>query len=256
MTSPLYCACPTSGLQALSGFHKVNQTMNDLSQISPEHRLIEEANTFGVSLTEPQAIQMLVYLKAVLAENQFINVTSIRDFDQALTHHLLDSLSVVQVWREISPETVPNRILDLGTGGGFPAIPLAIAWPESSVTAIDGTGKKIALVQRCLEATGITNVETIQARGADLPRQEPKRRKTFDLAVARAVGTAEKLVREVAGLVKSGGKIFLMKGPEPPDAEILAARKLMGALGLENYRLVHTQVPGLERRSVLTFTKK
>lgn len=219
------------------------------------NELIERARELGVKLREQSAQRLLAYLDAVLEENQHINVTAIRDREEAIPRHLLDSLTLVQVWESLNQNS-PGNILDLGTGGGFPAAPLAVAWPASRVVAIDGTGKKIALVQRCLERAEILNVEPIHSRGADLPKTHPEMKQHFDLAVARAVGAADKLLRELTPLVASGGVILLMKGAEPPQDELEAAQKTAENLNLIIHPTKHIEIEGLDPRSVLVFQRR
>ena len=102
----------------------------------------------------------------MLDENTRINLTGVRDREDAIVRHLVDSLSVVSVWHRIAGPTAPRRVLDVGTGGGFPGAVLAVAWPRTEVLLIDGTGKKIRAVARCLEAAGIDNAEALPAGGA------------------------------------------------------------------------------------------
>jgi len=220
------------------------------------NELIERARELGVKLREQSAQRLLAYLDAVLEENQHINVTAIRDREEAIPRHLLDSLTLVQVWESLNQEHSPGNILDLGTGGGFPAAPLAVAWPASRVVAIDGTGKKIALVQRCLQQAEILNVEPIQSRGADLPKTHPEMRQHFDLAVARAVGAADKLLRELTPLVASGGTILLMKGAEIPREKLEAAQTTAEKLNLVIHPKKLIEVSGQDPRSVLVFQRR
>jgi 16S rRNA (guanine527-N7)-methyltransferase len=136
--------------------------------------------------------------------------------------HLLDSLSVVPIWNAAAWESPPKRVLDLGTGGGFPGAVLAVAWPSSRVLMVDSTGKKARAVAQALSAAGIGNASARQARGEQMPALMPETRGAFDLCVARAVGQADALVRELAPLVAPGGFVFLMKGPNTSPEEIAA----------------------------------
>lgn len=179
-----------------------------------------------------------------------------RDRGDAIVRHLLDSLSVVPIWHAVAGAAPPRRILDLGTGGGFPGAILAVAWPKAHVLMIDGTGKKVRAVTQCLAAAGITNAEALQTRGADLPKLRPISRGAFDLCVARAVGQADALVREFAPLVAPGGRIFLMKGPNTPADEIAAGDGEARRAGLAPEASQSSQVPGLERRLMLVYRKR
>jgi 16S rRNA (guanine527-N7)-methyltransferase len=169
--------------------------------------------------------------------------------------HLLDSLSVVPVWHAVAGAAAPRRVIDLGTGGGFPGAVLAVAWPSARVLMIDSTGKKVRAVAQCLAAAGIGNAEAHQARGEQLPALRRETRGAFDLCVARAVGPATGIVRELAPLAARGGWIFLMKGPNTSADEIDAARTEAKRRGLAVELQRTTDVPGLERRLVLVYRR-
>jgi 16S rRNA (guanine527-N7)-methyltransferase len=218
--------------------------------------LEQGAAALGVALDPAQRAQLLAYLDAVLEINKTLNLTSVRDRGDAIVRHLLDSLSIVPVWHAVAGAAPPRRLLDLGTGGGFPGAVLAVAWPSAHVLLIDGTGKKVRAVTQCLAAAGITNADALQARGANLPKLRPITRGAFDLCVARAVGQAEALVREFAPLVAPGGRVFLMKGPNTSADEITAGDREARRTGLVAEASQTSQVPGLERRLVLVYRKR
>jgi 16S rRNA (guanine527-N7)-methyltransferase len=217
--------------------------------------LEDGAKALGIELTPATAKRLLAYLDAMLEINRELNLTSIRDRDDAIVRHLLDSLSVVPLWHAMAGAASPRRVLDLGTGGGFPGAALAAAWPKSRVTMIDSTGKKVRAVAKCLKAADIRNAETYQARGEQLPGLRRETRGAFDLCIARAVGPAARLVREFAPLVASPGRIFLMKGGNTSPDEIAAGAEeaAFRQLAVEETRTVN--VPGLEPRLVLVYAR-
>lgn len=217
--------------------------------------LTSRADAMGVRLDAATAARISAYLDRVLEINRSVNLTSVRDRDDAVVRHLLDSLSVVPVWRDVAGTDAPRRFLDLGTGGGFPGAVLAAAWPVSQGLLIDGTGKKVRAVADALAAAGIGNAQTAHARGADLVRSRPDLHGAFDLVVARAVASAAEIVREVAPLVAAGGYVLAMKGPEPPEPEIAAGVREARKRGLEPLPARTTRVPGLEPRVVLAFRR-
>jgi 16S rRNA (guanine527-N7)-methyltransferase len=180
----------------------------------------------------------------------------VRDRGDAVVRHLLDSLSIVPAWHALAGAAPPRRVLDLGTGGGFPGAVLAVAWPESRVLLIDGTGKKARAVADCLGRAGVTNAEALQARGTDMPKTRPAARASFDLCVARAVGPAAELVRELAPLVAAGGRIVLMKGPNTAADEIAGGEREARRCGLVAESARTADVPGLERRLLLFYAKR
>jgi 16S rRNA (guanine527-N7)-methyltransferase len=217
--------------------------------------LIEGAKALGVALDAAQVARLEAYLDAVLDVNRTLNLTSVRDRGDAVVRHLLDSLSIVPAWHALAGASPPSRVLDLGTGGGFPGAVLAVAWPSARVLMIDGTGKKARAVASCLERAGVANAEALQARGADLPKLRPAARASFDLCVARAVGPAAELVRELAPLVAAGGRVLLMKGPNTAADEIADGEREARRHGLVAELARSAGVPGLERRLLLVYSK-
>ncbi len=136
-------------------------------------------------LTETQVKQFEQLGPLYKEWNQKINVVSRKDIDHIYTHHILHSLSIA-AFVQFLPEA---NVLDLGTGGGFPGVPLAILYPETQFMLVDGTGKKIKVVQEICEEIGLKNVEAKQIRA-----EEIKDRK-FDFVVTRAVAKTEQLWR-------------------------------------------------------------
>ena len=237
--------------------------MRDSLAVSEEHQptepdpletiLREGADALGVALDDKQVGQLLAYLANVLEWNQKINVTAVRSPKEAVVRHLVDSLSLVPVWHALNDAAPPGAVLDLGTGGGFPGAPLAIAWPDCRALLIDGTGKKIKIVADSIDVAGIANAEAFQSRAEQLHAHREDAIQGFDLCVARAVGPAPRLLHEFRRLVAPGGTILLMKGAEPTDEEVEAAN--VAARKAELTPLPHqlTGMPGGDRGTVLAF---
>lgn len=219
-------------------------------------RLRVGADELGVSLSPGAAEQLLAYLDVMLAANERLNLTAIRDRDDALVRHLLDSLSIVPIWHDLAGAAPPSRLLDLGTGGGFPGAPLAVVWPETRALLIDGTGKKVRAVAECLAEAGIGNAEALQSRGADLPRVRPGSKGAFDLVVARAVSRSANVIHETWKLLAPGGRLLVMKGPEVGRDELGPAEEEARRRGLVPEPWRKTAVPGLERRTVLVYARR
>lgn len=191
----------------------------------------------------------------MLEINQTLNLTAVRDREEAIVRHLLDSLSVLPAWKAIAGTAAPRRFLDLGTGGGFPGAVLAAAWPESRSLLVDSTGKKVRAVADALAAAGIANAEPFQCRGEQMPALRPQAVGRFDLCIARAVASADVLVRELAPFLAPGGFLVAMKGPEPPADEVAAAERDARRLRLEPRPRRHSEIPGLERRTFLVWRR-
>jgi 16S rRNA (guanine527-N7)-methyltransferase len=196
--------------------------------------IFEGARAFGIELDEAQIGRLVTHLDLLDEWNARMNLTAIREREQQITKHVLDSLSV---WPYLRGE----RVADVGSGAGFPGIPLAIADLRRHFTLIESTGKKCRFLEHVRDALGLDNVEVAQARAESY---EPEVR--FDTVVARAVGPIADLVKTAGRLVAGGGRLLAMKGRYPTDE---LAVKLNGWKVAAVHRVT---VPGLtEERHVV-----
>ena len=186
------------------------------------------ADALGVPLSGPQLDTLLALLDELERANAAFNLTAIRDRAGMLRKHLLDSLSV---WPFLRGE----RVADVGTGAGFPGLPLAIASPERRFTLIEATGKKARYVAATVERLGLSNVEVVNSRAEAYRPERP-----FDVVVARAVAAVADLIAYAGHLCAPGGRILAMKGKRP-DREIVALPAGFRVLGVHRLR-----VPGLD----------
>jgi 16S rRNA (guanine527-N7)-methyltransferase len=190
--------------------------------------IIDGARAMGVALDPAQAAKLVAHLDLVDEWGERMNLTAIRERSQQVTKHVLDSLSVV-------PWLRGRRIADIGSGAGFPGIPLAIARPDLQFVLVESTGKKCRFLEHVRDTLGLSNVDVVQSRAESC---KPTAR--FDTVLARAVGPIAELVRNAGGLVAGGGRLLAMKGRYPEDE---LARKLNGWKVVA----VHTlHVPGLD----------
>ena len=167
-------------------------------------RLVQGTAALGVTLSEPDAALLLRLLAELERWNRTYNLTAIRDRDAMLTHHLLDSLS-------IHPDLQGTTVADVGTGAGFPGLPLAVLNPQRRFTLIDSNGKKIRFVQHAARELGLTNVEGLHGRVEDIEGR------VFDTVVARAFAALPELVENVAPLCGAHTRVLAMKGKWPRD---------------------------------------
>ena len=172
--------------------------------MSPE-ALISGAARLGLSLSETQAAQLVHLLDELDEWNQRMNLTAIRERSQQITKHLLDSLSV-------HAHLGGTSVADIGTGAGFPGLPLAIALPQLQFTLLDSTAKKLKFVDHAAQTLGLHNVQTVHTRAETY---RPKER--FDAVVSRAVGPLETFVKGSGHLTVGGGRLLAMKGRYPTD---------------------------------------
>jgi 16S rRNA (guanine527-N7)-methyltransferase len=173
--------------------------------LSIVERLVQDTARVGVTLTEPDAARLLHLLDELERWNRTYNLTAIRNRDDMLTHHLLDSLSV-------HPDLHGSTVADVGTGAGFPGLPLAVVNPERRFTLIDANGKKIRFVQHAARELGLGNVEAVHGRVEGL-----KVRKPFDTVVARAFASLPAMIDQVAPLCGPQTHVLAMKGKWPQD---------------------------------------
>jgi 16S rRNA (guanine527-N7)-methyltransferase len=207
--------------------------------LSLEERLIRDAATLGVALTPQDAARLLALTGELALWNKTHNLTGITEPEAMLTHHLLDSLT-------IQGDLAGSRIADVGTGAGFPGLPLALVNPQREFTLIDSNNKKIRFVTHALSLLGLSNVTAVHARSEDLKPREP-----FDTVVARALAPLPRLLPWLAPLCGKATRVLAMKGrwPESELKELPKSWQLTGSRELA--------VPGLDAaRCVLILHKR
>jgi 16S rRNA (guanine527-N7)-methyltransferase len=203
-------------------------------------KLIQDARElFNVQLTRRQVMALKTYEKELLEWNQKFNLTAIRDTESIHTKHFLDSFSCVLAWKA-SP---PNHLIDIGTGAGFPGVPLKILYPNLKLTLVESVGKKAKFCQHIVHLLGLEQVAVIQARAEDVG-QDPQQREGYDWAVARAVANLNVLSEYLIPLVRIGGSILAQKGESGP-AEAQSAEKAMELLGGKLRQLIPVNLPGV-----------
>lgn len=200
-------------------------------------RLVQDSARLGVALTEPDAGRLVRLLDELERWNRTYNLTAIRRREDMLTHHLLDSLS-------IHPDLQGTTVADVGTGAGFPGLPLAVISPERRFTLIDSNGKKIRFVQHAARELGLDNVEALHRR------VETLQGRVFDTVVTRAFAPLPELIVNVAPLCGPQTRVLAMKGKWPRD-EIAALPAGWRAAGSHEL-----SIPGLdESRCVIVLSQ-
>lgn len=213
--------------------------------------LINEARElFNVHLTARQVMALINYEKELVEWNQKFNLTAIRDVESIRTKHFLDSYSCVLAWKGVPP----LRLVDIGTGAGFPGIPLKIIYPAMHVTLVESVGKKAMFCQHVISKLGLENVEVIQTRAETLG-QDSDHRESYDYAVARAVANLNILSEYLLPLVKVGGTMLAQKGESGP-AEAQSAEKAMKLLGGKLKQLIPVHLPGVADDRYLVLVDK
>lgn len=214
-------------------------------------KLVQDASTlFNVHITGRQVMSFITYEKELLEWNSKFNLTAIRDAESIRTKHFLDSLSCIQAWKAIPP----NCLIDVGTGAGFPGIPLKILYPNLKLTLVESVGKKAMFCQHIVRVLGLEHVDVIQARAEDLG-QDANHREKYDWAVARAVANLNVLSEYLIPLVKVGGTVLAQKGESGP-AEAQSAEQAMKILGGKLKQLIPVHLPGVVEERYLILVDK
>lgn len=198
------------------------------SPVEPPPDLGARLGELGVSL-DPTAIKQLAeYLGHLLGMNTRMNLTAIRSPAEAWDKHVLDALTLIPLLAETHANA---KVLDVGSGGGVPGIPVAIARPDLRVTLLDATQKKIAFLSGVSAAIGLGNVDAIAGRAEQLAQTKGAR--SFDVVTARAVGRLSLLVSLTAPFAKRGGLLLLIKG-QRAEEELAEAED-----ALREHKLTH-----------------
>jgi len=167
------------------------------------------AAELGIVLSEDQSARMIRLLGELDDWNQRMNLTAIRERPAQITKHLLDSLSINQFLRG-------DRIADIGTGAGFPGLPLALINPDKHFTLIDSVAKKLRFVDHAAQAMELTNIETWHTRAEQISLKD-RNLPRFETIVARAVGQLAVLLESSGHLLAGGGRLLAMKGKRPEE---------------------------------------
>lgn len=211
---------------------------------------LEAQTLFNIHLSGHQLSALVTYEKELIEWNQKFNLTAIRDTESIRTKHFLDSFSCVLAWKG-SP---PTQLIDVGTGAGFPGIPLKILYPALKLTLVESVGKKAMFCQHIVRVLGMEHVNVLQARAEDLG-QDPQHREKYDWAVARAVANMNVLSEYLIPLVRVGGSVLAQKGESGP-AEAQSAEKAMGLLGGKLKQLIPVHLPGVADDRYLVILEK
>ena len=203
----------------------------------PIDELMDGATALGVALESSQAQRLLRLLDELVLWNRSYNLTAITERGPMIRAHLLDSLAAL-------PELHGERIADVGTGAGFPGLPLALSSPHRRFTLIDATAKKIRFVAHAVRTLKLANVTALQARVETLKHDPP-----FDTVLARACAALPELLQRVAGLCGPATRVVALKG-RYPEAELAG---LPDGWRLLDARAV--RIPGLDaERHILTLS--
>ncbi len=199
------------------------------------------------AIPENEIEKFYQYMKLLLEWNEKINLTAITDESEIIRKHFIDSLTISKLIKE------DTNVVDVGTGAGFPGIPLAIT-KKVKVTLVDSLNKRINFLNIVKESIELNNVNTVHGRAEEVGQNE-KYREKFDYAVSRAVAPINVLLEYMLPLVKVGGYCLCMKGPKVID-EMQGIENVAEKLGGKHIKLEELEIPGEESRKNVIIIKK
>lgn len=209
--------------------------------------IIEKGKKISVDLTEKQAEMYFNYMNILVEWNEKINLTSITEPNEIILKHFIDSLTVYKHINKMS-------IIDVGTGAGFPGIPLKIVNKDIKITLLDSLNKRINFLNEVIEKLELENIEAIHGRVEEVARNKVYR-ECFDIAVSRAVAPLNVLLEYMIPLIKVGGKCVCMKGSNAEE-EISQSTNALKRLNAEIELVENFELPGTDIKRNIVVVKK
>lgn len=204
----------------------------------------------NIDLNQEQKDQFLKYYDLLVEWNKVMNLTTITDFDEVIDKHFLDSLSMVKIYN-LSNE----KLIDIGTGAGFPGIPIKIAFPNTRIVLLDSLNKRINFLNEVIKELGLNGIETIHGRAEDYGKDK-KYREQFHISTSRAVANLSTLTEYCLPFVKTGGCFISYKSGDVTD-EVDSARNAIETLGGSIGEIKKFQLPGTDiERSLIKIRKE
>jgi len=213
--------------------------------------LTHGAQQFGLTLSEAQRQAFDTYRRELITWNEKFNLTRIVEPEEITVKHFLDSLSIYPLLSNLPSDF---SLIDVGTGAGFPGLPLKIVLPHIRLTLLESTRKKTTFLQHIVDLLNLTDVTVVTARAEEAGRQ-PAHRQQYDVAVARAVAVLSTLAEYTLPLIKVGGTVIVQKGQNPAD-EVKSAANALEILGGKVDQILPVDVPGLEAERHLIVIRK
>jgi 16S rRNA (guanine527-N7)-methyltransferase len=205
----------------------------------------------GLTLSRQQIEAFALYQRELISWNERVNLTTVTDPEEVQVKHFLDSLSCLRIVDAFSPDV---KCIDIGTGAGFPGLPLKIVRPSMRLTLLESVGKKARFLEHVVEVLGLEGVDVVHGRAEELGRHADYR-EVFGVAVARAVAQMAVLVEYALPLLRVGGIFVAQKGAEVRE-EVEAAQPAMRLMGGRLRELAVVSLPGLSHPRHLVVVEK
>ena len=218
--------------------------MNDKSLI------INKLTAEGIKITDVQCDKLYRFYEMVIEKNKVMNLTAITDYEEFVIKHFVDSLMIAKVM----DMTMPMSVLDIGTGAGFPGVPVKIVYPETKVLLLDSLNKRLNFLNEVIAELGLKDITTIHSRAEEL-QAKGEYRENFDLCVSRAVSALPTLSEYCLPYVKLGGKFIAYKAVGA-DEEIEASKTAIRVLGGEIKETAHFTIKDTDYTRVLISIEK
>lgn len=232
-------------------YEKPKECVKEVKTVENLKILTEGCGYFGITLSKEQIEQFLDYYKLLVEWNEFMNLTAITEFDEVMRKHFVDSCALGKA----VPMDGTKRILDVGTGAGFPGIPLKIVYPKLEVVLLDSLNKRVKFLNAVIEKLNLNGITAVHGRAEDLARQK-EYREQFDVTVSRAVANLASLSEYCLPFTKVGG-IFIPYKSGAVDMELQEAQRAIQTLGGEYQNTVKFRLPDTDiDRSLVVIKKK
>lgn len=216
------------------------------------NRLKNLAGQLDIELNDYQIKQFKIYYDMLIETNKVMNLTAITELDEVIIKHFLDSIAIVKVFPEI--KNTDMKVLDLGTGAGFPGIPLKITFPELEVTLMDSLNKRIKFLQSVIDRLQLSKIQAIHGRAEEMAKKIEYRQK-FDLCVSRAVANLSTLSEYCLPFVEVGGNFISYKSANIEE-ELEKGKKAVKILGGNLIAVKNLQLPDTDINRSFVMIKK
>lgn len=208
----------------------------------------------SISLSQEQKRQFVTYYEYLIEKNKVMNLTAITEYEEVIVKHFLDSLSIVKAGCFEQNALNGKSVIDIGTGAGFPGIPLKIAFPQLKITLLDSLNKRVNFLNEVIEILGLSKVEAVHGRAEDYAKQK-EYRECFDFCVSRAVANLSTLSEYCIPFVKEGGCFISYKSGRI-DEELSQAGNAVKILGGKVLDVVKFPLMGTDMDRSFVIIKK